>query len=99
MLITIGTLGIFPYFHTIESDVEYRIYRDTTVILNEKETLNGIIFYGWISSFSFNYFNSPNLFFINEGTGLEGAMLNVLAQRLPRRIKKKWSDKLNLPIN
>ncbi len=95
MLVTIGTLGIFPFFHTTDATVEYLIQKGSVEILHEKESLNTIIFYGWILALSLEYFKSPDHLYINEGSGIEGALKDAIFQRLSKRIQKKLSEKKN----
>ena len=63
--------------------------------MHEKESLNTIIFYGWILALSLEYFKSPDFLSINEGSGIEGALKNAIFQRLSKRIQKKLSEKKN----
>ena len=93
VLITIMSLGILPFFHTMDAMVEYTILANNQPVLQEKDILKVTFFYGWILTFSMDYFKSPNLISVNEGTGLRGALESALYNRLGYRVQKKMSEK------
>ena len=91
-LLTLATLGVLPFFHSLSAEVEYIIKKDNNLILTEKETINARIYYGWIFILFFDKFPSPDQFSINEGTGLRGGIESAIHDRIARRIAKKLKE-------
>ena len=47
VLLTLGTFGLLPFFHSIEADIEYVIKKNNTIILDEKDSITARVYYGW----------------------------------------------------
>jgi hypothetical protein len=95
IVLTILTFGTVPYMVTKAGSLDVKIFNSKHILLHRNLKIELLFAYGWIPIFFNSYFPSENIIPVNEGSGLKGAFLYTISERLGARISKILEEQDN----
>lgn len=92
-ILTMVTFGICPCYNNFKGIVKFKLKKENAILLDSEVSFRLHIFYGWLALGISSLIPEENQVGINEGTGINGAMIGIVRSRLRKRIQRLWEEK------